>query len=97
MRKKRKQSGEAVLQTLRGQTSQNDETLQDLHQQSINNQFDDQFVNVDITNSPINDDLSDPSLSPNEVQLEEENEPLLVKVKGKNIILLFHGFLIRKY
>lgn len=101
MRQKRKLSGEDVLRRVRGQKNQNDvETLQDQHQQSINNQFDDQFQNVDITNSSSYDDSFDASLSPNEVQPQQKEEgPLLVIVKGKNnisLIILFTDFFSRK-
>lgn len=89
--------------------------VQPQHQQSNNNQSGPSLIpivqpqqNVSMTSSPSHedifddDDMFDPPLTSNEVQPQNQNEPLLVKVKGKNLIYvininLFGGYLVTTY
>ncbi|TKY45112.1 transposase, Ptta/En/Spm, plant [Spatholobus suberectus] len=72
-----------MLERLQEQQDQNDrENFQDQHhQQSVNNQDNDQFANINTANDSFNDTL-DPSLSPDRAhQSQQKEEPLLVKVR----------------
>jgi len=89
--------------------------VQPQHQESNNNQAGPSLIpivqlqqNVSMTNGPSHDDtfddddMFDPSLTSNEVQPQNKNEPLLVKVKSKNLIYvininLFGGYLVTTY
>jgi hypothetical protein len=90
-------------------------TVQPQHQQSNTNQSGPSLIpivqpqqNVSMTSSPSHDDtfddddMFDPPLTSNEVQPQNQNEPLLVKVKGKNLIYvininLFGDYLVTTY
>jgi hypothetical protein len=75
MRKRRKCSGQELLHRLQGQEDQNvRETFQDQHQESTNNELDDQ----------IEDHTLDSSSIPNENVSQQKEEPILIKVRGKN-------------
>jgi len=58
MGKRRKTSGHELLERLQGQENQNDrETLQDQPQQNIDDQLDNQFTDVDMTDNSIENDM----------------------------------------
>jgi hypothetical protein len=83
MRKRRKISGQELLERLQGQENQNDgETFEDHPQQNINNQLDDQFANVNMTDNSIENDTFDSSSCPNETGSQQKEEPLLIKIRG---------------
>lgn len=81
-RRRKNTSGHELLERLQGQENQNDrETLQDQPQQNIDDQLDDQFTNVDMTDNSIENDIFDSSSCPNETVPQLKEEPLLVKVR----------------
>lgn len=66
-RRRKNTSGHELLVRLQGQENQNDrETLQDQPQQNIDDQLDDQFTNVDMTDNSIENDIFDSSSCPKE-------------------------------
>ncbi|KAK2355431.1 hypothetical protein QL285_092846 [Trifolium repens] len=82
MGKRRKISGQELLERLQGQGNQNDrQNFQDPPQPNVNNQMHDQMANVDITNNSIENATFDSSSFPNETVSQQKEEPLLIKVR----------------
>ncbi|GAU44955.1 hypothetical protein TSUD_100270 [Trifolium subterraneum] len=70
---------------LQGLENQNDrEAFEDHPQQNINNQLDDQFANVNMTDNSIENDTFDSSSCPNEIGSQQKEEPLLIKIRGQS-------------
>jgi hypothetical protein len=90
MGKRRKISGQELLERLQGQGNQNDrQNFQDPPQPNVNNQMHDQMANVDITNNSIENATFDSSSFPNETVSQQKEGPLLIKVRGKSNIIKF--------
>ncbi|GAU50074.1 hypothetical protein TSUD_90970, partial [Trifolium subterraneum] len=76
-----------LLETLQGLENHNDrEAFEDHPQQNINNQLDDQFANVNMTDNSIENDTFDSSSCPNETESQQKEEPLLIKIREKVLV-----------
>lgn len=97
MGKRRRCSGQEMLEWLQRQENSNDvETIQDQPQQLNNNHLEDQFTDVSLTDILLEDDVVEPSPKPNETESQQKEESLLIKVKGKKshiikFVVLFCG------
>ncbi|XP_060201834.1 uncharacterized protein LOC132630263 [Lycium barbarum] len=82
MKRKRKNSAQAMLESLRGhQTDNYGTTSQDLQQQLSGDQLDDQLENENITTPTFGNDNLNSSSSSNEANSQQKEEPLLVEIK----------------
>ncbi|XP_059301675.1 uncharacterized protein LOC132053605 [Lycium ferocissimum] len=82
MKRKRKNSAQAMLESLRGrQADNNSTTSQDLQQQISGYQLDDQLDNENLTTHTFGNDNLNSSSSSNEANSKNKEEPLLVKIK----------------
>jgi hypothetical protein len=84
MGKRRKISGQELLERLQGQGNQNDrQNFQDPPQPNVNNQMHDQMANVDITNNSIENATFDSSSFPNETVSQQKRSLYLSKLEVK--------------
>lgn len=86
---KRANSGQVMLEKLRGQKGENSsESTQNMQQQTSDNQEGVEPAHVNTNDASYGDDNFETSSNSNETQSKDREEPLFVKVKGKSNIPL---------